>query len=68
MVSNGLGYVTPTPAFGLPAGNFIYHWLAAYLEASSKCKNNFTLTYGVLYVRDRAAATVTFSRFRNSTW
>jgi hypothetical protein len=52
VVSNGLGYVTPTPGFGLPAGNFIYHRLAAYLGASSKWKNNFTLTYGVRYVRE----------------
>jgi hypothetical protein len=30
-VSNGLGYVTPTPGLGLPAGSFFYHRLAAYL-------------------------------------
>jgi hypothetical protein len=52
VVSNGLGYVTPIPGFGLPAGNFIYHRLAAYLGASSKWKSNFTLTYGVRYVRE----------------
>jgi Carboxypeptidase regulatory-like domain len=52
VVSNGLGYVTPIPGLGLPAGNFIYHRLAAYLGASSKWKNNFTLTYGVRYVRE----------------
>ena len=52
VVSNGLGYATPTPGFGLPAGSFIYHRLAAYLGASSKWKNNFTLTYGVRYVRE----------------
>lgn len=52
VVGNGLGYVTPIPGLGLPAGNFIYHRLAAYLGASSKWKNNFTLTYGLRYVRE----------------
>jgi hypothetical protein len=51
-VSNGLGYWTPFPGLGLPAGDFIYHRLAAYLGGTSKWKNNFTLTYGVRYVRE----------------
>jgi hypothetical protein len=51
-VSNGLGYVTPTPGLGLPAGSFFYHRLAAYLGVSSKWKRNFTLTYGVRYARE----------------
>jgi Carboxypeptidase regulatory-like domain len=51
-VSNGLGYVTPIPGLGLPAGSFFYHRLAAYLGASSKWKRNFTLTYGVRYARE----------------
>ena len=51
-VSNGLGYLTPTPGLGLPAGSFIYHRFAAYLGASSKWKKNFTLTYGVRYARE----------------
>jgi carboxypeptidase family protein len=51
-VSNGLGYLTPTPGLGLPAGSFFYHRLAAYLGASSKWRRNLTLTYGVRYVRE----------------
>ncbi len=51
-VSNGLGYVTPFPGLGLPAGSFFYHRLAAYLGASSKLKGNLTLTYGVRYARE----------------
>ncbi len=51
-VSNGLGYVTPIPGLGLPAGSVFYHRLAAYLGASSKWKRNFTLTYGVRYARE----------------
>jgi hypothetical protein len=51
-VSNGLGYLTPTPGFGLPAGNFIYHRLAAYLGVSSKWKRNLTVTYGLRYARE----------------
>jgi hypothetical protein len=51
-VSNGLGYVTPTLGLGLPAGSFFYHRFAAYAGASSKWKKNFTLTYGVRYVRE----------------
>ena len=35
-VSNALGYLTPTPGLGLPAGSFFYNRLAAYLGASSK--------------------------------
>jgi carboxypeptidase family protein len=51
-VSNGLGYVTPTPGLGLPAGSIFYHRLGAYLGASSKWRRNLTLTYGVRYVRE----------------
>ncbi len=51
-MSNGLGYITPIPGWGLPAGSFFYHRLAAYLGASSKWKRNFTLTYGVRYARE----------------
>jgi hypothetical protein len=51
-VSNGRGYVTPFPGFGLPAGNFRYGRFAAYVGASSKWKRNLTLTYGLRYVRD----------------
>jgi hypothetical protein len=51
-ISNGLGYTTPSPGLGLPAGNFLYHRLAAYLGVSSKLKKNLTLSYGVRYVRE----------------
>jgi len=51
-VSNGLGYVSPFPAFGLPAGGAFYHRLGAYFGASSKWRKNLTLTYGIRYVRE----------------
>lgn len=51
-VGNGLGFVTPTPGLGLPAGSFYYHRLGAYVGASSKWKRNVTLTYGVRYLRE----------------
>jgi hypothetical protein len=51
-VSNGLGYVSPFPAFGLPAGALFYHRLGAYFGASSKWRRNLTLTYGIRYVRE----------------
>jgi hypothetical protein len=51
-VSNGLGYTTPLPGLGLPAGNFLYHRLAAYIGASSKWNRNFTLSYGLRYARE----------------
>ena len=51
-VGNGLGYVTPTPGLGLPAGSYFYHRLAAYLGDSWKWKRNFTLSYGLRYVRE----------------
>jgi Carboxypeptidase regulatory-like domain len=51
-VSNALGYLTPTPGLGLPAGSYFYHRLAAYLGDSWKWKRNFTLSYGLRYVRE----------------
>jgi hypothetical protein len=51
-VSNGLGYLTPFPGLGLPAGSIVYHRLGVYLGASSKWKRNLTLTYGLRYARD----------------
>ena len=51
-VSNGLGYVTPFPGLGLPAGSFVYQRFAAYLGASSKLKKNLTLTFGARYARE----------------
>ncbi len=55
-VSNGLGYYSSTPGFGLPAGTIVFHRLAAYLGASSKWKRNVTFTYGLRYVRDTGRA------------
>src|SRR5208337_364203 len=51
-VSNGLGYVSPTPGLGLPAGSFLYDRLGAYVGVSSKWRRNLTLTYGVRYSRE----------------
>lgn len=51
-VSNGLGYLTPFPGLGLPAGAIFYHRLGAYVGTISKWKKNLTLTYGVRYVRE----------------
>lgn len=51
-VSNGLGYVTPYPGFGLPAGAFFYLRLGAYFGTSWKWKRNLTLSYGVRYARE----------------
>lgn len=51
-VSNGLGYITPFPGLGLPAGSFLYHRLGVYLGMSSTWKRNLTLSYGVRYVRE----------------
>jgi hypothetical protein len=51
-LGNGLGYFTPFPGFGLPAGAFFYHRLGVYLGGSSKWKRNLTLSYGVRYVRE----------------
>jgi hypothetical protein len=51
-VSNGLGYVTPTPGLGLPAGSYFYHRLGIYAGDSWKWKKNFTLSYGLRYVRE----------------
>ncbi len=51
-VSNGLGYQTTRPAFGFPASGTADNRIAAYLGDGWKLKKNFTLTYGLRYVRD----------------
>ncbi len=52
LLSNGLGYTVPYSGLGLPAGNFIYHRLAAYIGANSKWRRNLTLSYGLRYARE----------------
>ena len=51
-LGNGLGYSTTKPSFGYPAGGITDNRLGAYVGDSWKIKKNFTLTYGVRYVRD----------------
>ena len=52
VVSNGLGYLSPTPCLSLPAGCFIMHRLGVYMGDSWKLKRNFNLSYGLRYVRE----------------
>ena len=51
-VSNALGYYSPFPGMGFPAGSFSFHRFGSYVGASSKWKKNLTLTYGVRYARE----------------
>ena len=51
-LSNGLGYVTPFPGLGLPAGSFAYHRLGAYLGGSWKLRRSLTVVYGIRYARE----------------
>ena len=52
VLGNGLGYFTTTPGLGLPAGALFLHRLGLYVGDSWKWKRNFTLTYGLRYVRE----------------
>jgi len=52
VVGNGLGYLSTTPGLGLPAGSFFTHRLGIYGGDSWKWKRNFTIAYGLRYVRD----------------
>lgn len=51
-LGNGLGYVTPFPGLGLPAGSYSYHRFGAYLGESLKWRRNVTWSYGIRYVRE----------------
>jgi hypothetical protein len=51
-VSNGLGYLTLTQGLGLPAGSYSYHRLGVYAGDGWKWRKNFTLSYGLRYVRE----------------
>ena len=49
---NGQGYFTEKPEFGNPAGGQADTRFQAYVGDSWKIKPNFTLTYGLRYLRD----------------
>ena len=49
---NGQGYFTEHPSFGNPAGGQSDTRFEAYVGDSWKIKPNFTLTYGLRYLRD----------------
>jgi hypothetical protein len=51
-LGNGLGYFSPTPGLGLPAGSFFAHRLGTYAGDSWKWRKNFTWSYGLRYVRE----------------
>jgi hypothetical protein len=52
-VGNGLGYFSEIPTFGYPAGGFgPDHRLGIYVGDTWKIRANFTLSYGLRYVRD----------------
>src|SRR5580700_6577432 len=51
-VGNGQGYSTELPAFGYPAGGLFDTRFEGYFGDSWKIKPNFTLNYGVRYIRD----------------
>ena len=53
VVGNGAGFYSELPAFGHPAGGLgPDNRLGAYIGDSWKMRPNFTLTYGLRYVRD----------------
>ncbi len=49
---NGLGYYTNTPSFGQPAGGSLDWRTGAYISDSWKIRPQFTLNYGLRWLRD----------------
>jgi hypothetical protein len=52
VIGNGQGFFSEIPAFGLPGGGRADTRLSAYFGDLWKLKPNFTLSYGLHYVRD----------------
>jgi hypothetical protein len=52
IVGNGQGFFTEKPSFGAPAGGQADTRFEAYVGDSWKIRPNFTLTYGLRYLRD----------------
>jgi len=55
-IGNGLGFATEKPAFGFLLGGISDNRIGIYAGDSWKVKPNFTLSYGVRYVRDTGRA------------
>jgi hypothetical protein len=52
VMGNGQGFFTEIPRFGYPAGGMFDTRFARYVGDTWKVKPNFTLSYGLRYVRD----------------